>query len=221
MRRGETHSFNVDVACAVGTNAAVLYNHIAFWCRTNCAKGVDEMNVDGHWWTTFSVKDAAGLYPYMTERQVGYAIKKLVDSGFVVEGNHNGSKWDHRKWYRIADDDGLETKPKAKKATRANKYADEVAEVIEYLNLKAGTNYETDAESHAKYIRARLSDGRTVEQLKAVIDLQTEQWSGTEWERFLQPSTLFRPKNFDNYIGQINKRPSEKVNKYGAYAGNM
>ena len=65
-----------------------------------------------------------------------------------------------------------------------------------------GKCYKAKTESTRKLIRARLRDGYTVEDCKRVIDVKVSQWLGTDWEKFLRPSTLFRGTNFEGYVNE-------------------
>lgn len=92
-----SHSFDVEVAKNVGVNAAVLYQNIQFWCAKN--KANETHFHDGYYWTYNSKKAFAELFPYMTERQIDYALNKLVDSGYIIKGNYNKSPYDKTLWY--------------------------------------------------------------------------------------------------------------------------
>lgn len=74
-------------------------------------------------------------------------------------------------------------------------------EVLDYLNLKAETKYRK-VESNFKHIKARLNEGFTIDNFKAVIDKKCAEWKGTEFEKYLTPETLFRPSNFEKYLNQ-------------------
>lgn len=82
-----------------------------------------------------------------------------------------------------------------------NKYK----EIIDYLNEKTGKTFKA-VETNNKLIRARYNEGYTLEDFKAVIDYKTSKWKGTEWEKYLRPSTLFSAKNFENYVNEIPNR---------------
>ena len=77
--------------------------------------------------------------------------------------------------------------------------------VIDYLNIKANTNYKTSTKNTQTYINARVSEGFTVEDFKKVIDSKSRDWLGTEWEKYLRPATLFGTK-FENYLNEANKK---------------
>ena len=75
------------------------------------------------------------------------------------------------------------------------------SEVLDYLNLKAETRYRK-VENNFKHIKARINDGFTIDDFKAVIDKKCAEWKGTEFEKYLTPETLFRPSNFEKYLNQ-------------------
>ena len=75
------------------------------------------------------------------------------------------------------------------------------SEVLDYLNLKAETRYRK-VESNFKHIKARLNEGFTIDDFKAVIDKKCAEWKGTDFEKYLTPETLFRPSNFEKYLNQ-------------------
>ena len=72
-------------------------------------------------------------------------------------------------------------------------------EVIDYLNDKTGKQFRY---SHASMspITARLNEGFTVDDCKAVIDSKTAEWHGGEMEQYLRPQTLFSPSKFEGYL---------------------
>lgn len=95
------HSFNVNVAKKVGVNSAILLNHFDFWIAKNRA---DNLNFyDNHYWTFISKKALGDLFPYMTLSQIDYAIKKLIESGYLITGNYNKSTYDRTLWYAITN----------------------------------------------------------------------------------------------------------------------
>lgn len=95
------HSFKVGAAQKVGVNAAVLLDGIVGWVRHNAANGSNYN--DGYYWTYNSVRAWAELYPYMTEKQVRTALKKLEDAGYVISGSYNKKGFDKTKWYAVTD----------------------------------------------------------------------------------------------------------------------
>jgi uncharacterized phage protein (TIGR02220 family) len=71
--------------------------------------------------------------------------------------------------------------------------------VVDYLNSKTGQSYRAASKATQQHINARLTEGFTVDDFKLVIDNKCAEWIGTEWEKYLRPSTLFGSK-FENYL---------------------
>ncbi|KZD46895.1 Phage protein [Bacillus cereus] len=106
-------------------------------------------------------------------------------------------------------------------------------EILEYLNEKAGKNFNHKAEAHRKLIRARWNEGYTVENFKTVINNKASQWLGKfdrdnkPLDRYLRPSTLFAQKHFDNYLNETVSKPQSNQQQYGnhidipGFKGNM
>ena len=91
-----------------------------------------------------------------------------------------------------------------------NKY--NYQEIIDYLNEKTGKTYKA-VKTNNQLINARYEEGYTLEDFKAVIDYKTSKWKGTEWEKYLRPSTLFSAKNFENYVNEAPRRSIECTSK--------
>lgn len=86
----------------------------------------------------------------------------------------------------------------------------EVAEVVAYLNEKAGTRYRPSSKSTSQHIHARLAEGFTVDDCKAVIDKKCAEWLGTDFAQYLRPVTLFGGK-FEAYLNA----PAKTRKTYG------
>jgi uncharacterized phage protein (TIGR02220 family) len=82
-----------------------------------------------------------------------------------------------------------------------NVYKEKAIKIIDYLNQKTNRKYGK-IDSHIKPISNRLKDGYTEDDCKYVIDVKYQEWKGTDFEKFLTPTTLFRPSNFDKYRNQ-------------------
>lgn len=82
------------------------------------------------------------------------------------------------------------------------------AEVIGYLNEKAGTRFRQTSEATRRLIRARIADGYTVDDFKRVIDNKVATWGNDpRMTNYLRPETLFRASKFEGYL---NERPVTK-----------
>lgn len=73
-------------------------------------------------------------------------------------------------------------------------------EIIDYLNEKAGKRYKVNEKTKA-HINARVNDGYTLADFRAVIEKKVAEWRGTEMDKFLRPETLFGTK-FEGYLNQ-------------------
>lgn len=74
------------------------------------------------------------------------------------------------------------------------------SEIISYLNEKAGTSYKSTTAKTQRAIHARITEGFTVEEFKAVIDAKCAEWINDEKMcKYLRPETLFGTK-FEGYL---------------------
>lgn len=97
--------------------------------------------------------------------------------------------------------------------------ADDIAEIVRYLNEKAGSNFRASTANTRKQIGARLKDGFTVDDCKRVIDDRCKRWKGTEQEQYLRPDTLFRPSKFEGYLNAAPKDTTDDWRKgYNFYS---
>lgn len=97
-----THQFDTEVAEQVGVNAAVIFQHIVFWCEKNAANGSNLR--DGRYWTYNSMAAFQELFPYLTFSQIRTALAKLEDAELILSGEFNEDRWLRRKWYCVATD---------------------------------------------------------------------------------------------------------------------
>lgn len=67
-------------------------------------------------------------------------------------------------------------------------------EIIDYLNIKAGTNYRHNTKKVSSVVDARIAEGATLEDFKQAIDNKVSEWRGTNMEQYLRPETLFSNK---------------------------
>lgn len=84
--------------------------------------------------------------------------------------------------------------------------------IVEYLNSRAGTNYRYTTESTKRHINARLNEGFKFDDFVTVIDKKTDEWKGTDMEKYLRPETLFGTK-FESYLNQTSNKSPEWFNK--------
>lgn len=82
---------------------------------------------------------------------------------------------------------------------------DDAKSIIDYLNQKTGKNFR-HAQTHLSLISKILKDYNP-EDLTRVVDNKVKEWGGTEMDKYLRPSTLFRRSNFENYVCEQEQKP--------------
>ena len=98
-------------------------------------------------------------------------------------------------------------------------HAIDIAEIISYLNQKAGTCYRTSTSSTVRHISARLKEGYSVDDFKKVIDSKCRQWLKDDtMKKYLRPETLFGQK-FESYLQDANSSKRGDGNDGGAISG--
>lgn len=86
--------------------------------------------------------------------------------------------------------------------------------IIDYLNHLAGTRYKVTTEANIKNIKARLTEGYTISDLKLVIEYKCKEWKGTDMQKYLRPETLFRPSKFEGYLNAALSNAPIKTTKH-------
>ena len=148
-----------------------------------------------------SFDSAAPDIAFLTFRKdIDYNIKEYERRSEInrANGRKGGAPKGNRNAQKAADDTPEEKSPKAD-------YKAEVAEIIEYLNLKAKTSYKPNSKTAKKHIIARLNEGFTVAEFKKAIDNKVKEWKDTEYAKYLRPETLFGTK-FESYLNTPKKR---------------
>ena len=78
-------------------------------------------------------------------------------------------------------------------------------EILTHLNDRTGCHYRA-VESNLSLIRARLAEGYSVQDVKAVIDAKVSEWQHKpEMAMYLRPETLFGARKFSGYVGQVER----------------
>ena len=220
-----THQFDTEVAKEYGVDIAIVVNNIAFWLQKNKANG--KHFHDGKFWTYNSTKAFAELFPYWTENQMRRILINMEEKGIIETGNYNSNAYVRTKWYTFTDafvkthtsicentqmdlaenPNGFgethksisDNKPINK--TDSNPYTEVCTEIIAYLNEKTSSRFKA-TESYKGFINARLDEGFTKEDFFTVIDKKVKDWKGTDYEKYLRPSTLFNASKFQGYLNE-------------------
>lgn len=129
----------------------------------------------------------------------------LVDGVLAIPGWSEYQSADRLKELREKD---RERKRIARAKKKDDGTAEQIAEIVAYLNEVCGTNYRANSKQTKEKIHGRLSEGFTVDDFKAVVDSKAREWKGTQMEQYLRPDTLFCPSKFESYLNYARKRMS-------------
>lgn len=214
----ETHYFDIHIAELYGVNCAVILQNIWHWIRKNEANGKNFY--DGNYWTYNSTRAFKELFPYLSQKQIETALKKLRDEEILITGNYNEFAYDRTLWYAITEKgksilltgemeitskgNGNHAEGKPIPNINSDLKTQNIKPykiIVDYLNQKAGTSYRHTSKNTQSHINARISDGYTVEDFYTVIDKKCEEWKGSDMEKYLRPETLFGSK-FEGYLNQ-------------------
>lgn len=74
--------------------------------------------------------------------------------------------------------------------------------VVECLNriLKPARPFNPKTKNTVDAVNARIREKYTVDDICLVIEYKSAEWIGTEWEKYLRPSTLFGTGKFESYL---------------------
>lgn len=94
----------------------------------------------------------------------------------------------------------------------------DIKNIVEHLNLKTNKKFKANSKKTRRLIKARLNEGFNVSDFEIVIDKKAKEWSGTDWDKYLRPETLFGTK-FEGYLNQtesnktkVSDEPKNKLN---------
>lgn len=84
----------------------------------------------------------------------------------------------------------------------------EAVDVLSYLNEKARRNYKP-VKANLSLIAARLAEGATADECRAVIDAKVSAWlTDAKMQDYLRPATLFNATKYAQYAGELENRTS-------------
>ena len=109
----ERFSGSTRIAIKVGLNAAVVHAKIAYFINEN--KKADRNLINGLYWTYATYEELQENIPYLSIKQIRFAIQKLKEQGLIVTDNFNKRSGDHTTWYAIPDNVMELGYPKAKR----------------------------------------------------------------------------------------------------------
>jgi len=93
-----------------------------------------------------------------------------------------------------------------------------VIRIIEHLNMVTGFHFRPTNPETRKLIRARLKEKYTFEDFRKVHIEKARQWFGTDMEKYLRPSTLYRASHFEGYIQEYDRYKAKIQGKKKEYS---
>ncbi|WP_186055708.1 conserved phage C-terminal domain-containing protein [Burkholderia gladioli] len=157
-------------------------------------------------------------------------IQTLIDAGLFIEYSVNGEDYLSIKGFRehqvvnrpsktaipvrpepdlldgLSESSVTEGKGKEGKGKDMSGKPDSVSppvQVLDHLNAKANRSYQA-VPANLKLIAARLAEGATVDQLKAVVDAKVRDWQhDPKMREYLRPATLFNAEKCGQYVGAL------------------
>lgn len=210
------HMFDPQIAQEYGVNAAIIFQNLAYWIEHNRA---NETNFhDGRYWTYNSVRAFTELFPYLTDKQVRGALKKLEEGGMILVGNYNKSAYDRTRWYALAEKGlSIYTKGQMNFADRENENAPE-GEPIPDINTNVTTSGKPDISAPKKEPRHKYGEYSNV--LLSDADLaKLKAEFPTDWEVRIDRLSAYmgsKGKTYKNHLATIRnwaRRDSESQSK--------
>lgn len=152
------------------------------------------------------------------------AINTFIQYG-MIEWNKNDNVFAVKNWnkHQSMEDVARERNRQRQAAYRQrhnvtnNVTAHEACRaVISYLNIKlGGADFSPDQEDTVRLIADRMKEGYTVADMQKVVDSKCDEWIGTEFAKYLRPSTLFG-KRFEGYLKAPKGKKKNKGSVYSA-----
>lgn len=208
------HMFDPQVAKEYGVNAAIIFQNLAYWIEHNRA---NETNFhDGRYWTYNSVRAFAELFPYLTDKQIRGALKKLEDGGMILVGNYNKSAYDRTRWYALAEKGlSIYTKGQMDSSDMENENAHK-GEPIPDINSNVTTSDKPNIRAQKKEPRHKYGEYQNV--LLSDTDLaKLKAEFPTDWEERIERLSGYmesKGKTYKNHLATIRNwaRQDEKKN---------
>jgi uncharacterized phage protein (TIGR02220 family) len=107
--------------------------------------------------------------------------------------------------------DEEEKRKKEKTSAQKEKKKKDVKEVIDYLNEKCGKRFTYSKKTN---LVARLDEGYSVDDCKQAIDNKLKDKFFIDNPQYYNPTTLFRPTHFENYLNEVVIKQSTQQYNY-------
>ena len=138
-----------------------------------------------------------------SETKVSTAVKKLITLGYIYQKSFDGRIRILKSRLSKSEKQDLNNLnaeyKKVKVINKDNNTNINYKYIIDHLNEKTKSNYRSTSAKTQTLIKARVKEGFTEQDFIKVIDNMVIRWTGTEWEQYLTPDTLFGTK-FEKYL---------------------
>lgn len=95
-----------------------------------------------------------------------------------------------------------EQEKREKKNNASASFLESVSQIVSFLNEQTGKSYKAASKKTRTLIHARMQEGFTVEDFRAVIEKKCADWlNDDKMDRYLRPETLFGTK-FEDYLNE-------------------
>ena len=142
-------------------------------------------------------------------------VEPTLSRSLEVERHNNARRANGARGGRPPKKDGA-AEGEPEKPAEDEEFAAQAAEIVAYLNERAGRAFRADSKATRRLIHARMAEGFEVADFRKVIDVKCASWLGdAKFDAYLRPSTLFGTK-FEAYL---NERPQRKTMDYGDEGG--
>lgn len=196
-----------------------FYYYTAKWQETNQPKCTTGYAAQGLKWSETKIRKvkkeliALGLIEDVQQKDAsgkicGHFIKlNYVIKQSTLQANHTAEK---PQGGEIESVECLGTNAlsnnniNALSANNKNALSEDIEMIVSHLNAKANKKFRSETPDTKKHIKARLSEGFTIDDFKTVIDKKCAEWLGTDMEQYLRPQTLFGTK-FESYLNAPSK----------------
>ena len=149
-----------------------------------------------------------------SETKVSTAIKKLITLGYIYQKSFDGRIRILKSRLSKSEKQDLNNLnaeyKKVKVINKDNNTNINYKYIIDHLNEKTKSNYRSTSAKTQTLIKARIKEGFTEQDFIKVIDNMVVRWTGTEWEQYLRPETLFGTK-FESYLNTVAKAPNKST----------
>lgn len=228
-----------SLAVEVGLNEAVVLQQVHYWLlRSNNVQdgykwvynSYSEWNKQFPFWSrntlirTFNRLEKQGYLISANYNKAGFDKTKWyrIDYERLNKASTQNEQTKSPKWINgMAQNGQTNTNrlPENTTETTTNKKGPAKAEppykeIIDYLNNKTKTtHYRPTSKATQKLIRARWNEGYGLDDFKKVIDNQAFAWQGTEFWKYMRPSTLFNASKFEGYLNanDLNRNKDQPV----------